>query len=60
MNICSDYNARLLAIQIKTYLEVNEDAIEVLVIKGQKSFSVTRSFVTNSSYPARDNVNIVA
>ena len=50
LNVCSDYNARLLATQIKTYFEVNDDAIEVLVMKGRKTFSVTRRLVTNSRY----------
>ena len=50
LNICSDYNTRLLAMQIKTYFEVNDDAIEVLVIKGGKYFSVTRRFVANNKY----------
>ena len=40
LNITSDYNARLLAADIKTYFEVNRKAIEVLLFKGKKAISV--------------------
>ena len=42
LNITSDYNARLLAADIKTYFEVNRKAIEVLLFKGKKAISVNR------------------
>ena len=42
LNMVVDYNARLLASDIKTYFETNPDAIEVLVFKGKKTISVNR------------------
>ena len=42
LNIHSDYNARLLASDIKTYFEVNETAVEVLIFKGKKYISINR------------------
>ena len=42
LNITSDYNARLLASDIKTYFEVNRKAVEVLLFKGKKTISVSR------------------
>ena len=50
LNICTTYNARLLATQIRTYFEVNKEALEVLVLKGRKVISVTRRFTLDSSY----------
>ena len=42
LNINSDYNARLLAADIKSYFELNRNAIEVLLFKGKKTISVSR------------------
>jgi len=42
LNITSDYNARLLAADIKAYFEVNRKAVEVLLFKGKKAISVNR------------------
>ena len=42
LNMQSDYNARLLASDIKTYFETNQDALEVLIFKGKKVLSVNR------------------
>ena len=42
LNITSDYNARLLAADIRTYFEVNRKAVEVLLFKGKKTISVNR------------------
>jgi phosphoheptose isomerase len=42
LNINSDYNARLLAADIKSYFEFNRNAIEVLLFKGKKTISVSR------------------
>lgn len=50
LNICTTYNSRLMAIQIRNYFNVNPDAIEVLVYKGKKTISVTRRFVENPLY----------
>lgn len=32
----ADYNSRLMAVQIKSYFNVYQDALEVLVYKGRK------------------------
>lgn len=42
LNMAVEYNARLLASDIKTYFETNPDAIEVLIFKGKKIISVNR------------------
>ena len=42
LNITSDYNARLLAADIKAYFEANRHAVEVLLFKGKKAISVNR------------------
>ena len=42
LNMTTDYNARLLASDIKTYFETNQDALEVLVFKGKKILPVNR------------------
>lgn len=50
INVCSTYNARLMAIQIKDYFNANPHALEVLIYKGKKSVSVSRRFVENPFY----------
>ena len=45
-----DYNARLLASDIKTYFENNPYAIEVLIFKGNKVISVKRGLVVNKTF----------
>lgn len=50
LNMTSDYNARLLASDIKTYFENNPDAIEVLIFKGNKVISVKRGLVENKTF----------
>jgi len=42
LNITSDYSARLLAADIKSYFETNRNAVEVLLFKGKKMISVNR------------------
>lgn len=42
LNMLVDYNARLLASDIRTYFETNPEAVEVLIFKGKKSISVNR------------------
>ena len=42
LNMTTDYNARLLASEIKAYFEANEQAVEVLIFKFKKSISVSR------------------
>ena len=50
LNVLSDYNARLLASDIKTYFEANQDALEVLIFKGKKVLSVNRVQVQSSDF----------
>ena len=50
INVCTTYNARLMAKQIRNYFEVNPNAIEVLVYKGKKAISVIRRFTENPNY----------
>ena len=50
LNITTDYNARLLASDIKTYFETNQDALEVLIFKGRKVLPVNRIQVQNSDF----------
>ena len=42
LNMQTDYNARLLAADIKTYFETNQHALEVLIFKGKKVLPVNR------------------
>ena len=42
LNMTTDYNARLLASEIKAYFEANEQAVEVLIFKGKKFIFVSR------------------
>ncbi len=37
INVCTKYNPRLMATQIRSYFQVNPKAIEVLVYKGKKA-----------------------
>ena len=50
LNITSEYNARLLASDIKTYFESNRDAIEVLIFKGNKIITVKRGLAANPEF----------
>jgi len=50
LNMLTDYNARLLASDIKTYFESNCDAIEVLIFKGNKSITVKRGLACNPRF----------
>ena len=50
LNITTDYNTRLLASDIKKYFESNPDAVEVLIFKGHKSFSVERTLTLSIQY----------
>lgn len=47
INVCSKYNPRLMATQIRTYFQFNPKAIEVLVYKGKKVIVVTRRIAEN-------------
>ena len=50
LNMQSDYNARLLAADIKTYFETNQDALEVLIFKGNKVLPVNRIQVQSPDF----------
>ena len=50
LNITSEYNARLLASDVKTYFESNRDAVEVLIFKGNKTITVKRGLAANPEF----------
>ena len=50
LNMQSDYNARLLAADIRTYFESNRDAIEVLIFKGKKTITIKRGLACNPGF----------
>lgn len=50
VNVCTNYNPRLMATQIKNYFDSNPFAVEVLVYKGKKAISITRRFTENPLY----------
>ena len=50
LNMTTDYNARLLASDIKTYFETNQDALEVLIFKGKKVLPVNRIQVQSPDF----------
>ena len=50
LNMQTDYNARLLASDIRTYFETNHDALEVLIFKGKKVLPVNRIQVQSSDF----------
>lgn len=50
LNMATDYNARLLASDIKNFFEKSRDAIEVLVFKGNKTISIKRGLVQNQAF----------
>ena len=50
LNITREYNTRSLAYAIKRYFEINDNAIEVLVIKGHKRVSVKRAMAISDTF----------
>lgn len=50
INVSTDYNPRLMSIQIKKYFDANPSAVEVLIYKGKKTISVSRRFTENTLY----------
>lgn len=50
LHMATDYNARILASDIKVYFESNSDAIEVMIFKGKKKLSVTKRFAMNPMF----------
>ena len=45
-----EYNTRSLAYAIKRYFEINDNAIEVLVIRGHKRISVKRAMAISDTF----------
>ena len=50
LNMAIDYNARLLASDIKVYFEENYSANEVMIFKGNKLLLVNRGLVRNPMF----------
>ena len=50
LNMSTDYNARLLASDIKTYFEENPSANEVMLFKGNKLILVNQGLVRNNMF----------
>lgn len=50
LNMLTDYHARLLASDIKTYFEANQDALEVLIFKGKKVLPINRIQVQSPDF----------
>jgi len=50
LHMATNYNARVLASDIKSYFEGNPHAIEVLIFKGNKKISVTRRYAANPKF----------
>ena len=50
LNMTVDYNSRLLASDIKSYFETNQDALEVLIFKGRKVLPINRIQVQSTDF----------
>ena len=50
MNMCTDYNPRTLAGEIKDYFNANDDAIEVLILKGKRKIVIERIHIKRKGY----------
>ena len=50
LNMTTRYNGGLLAVQIKSYFEQNDQALEVLIFKGKASLSIKRRFVFQKDF----------
>ena len=50
VNVCTTYNTRLMALQIKNYFGTSPEAIEVLIYKGKQLFTVKRKFALQKSF----------
>ena len=50
LNMATDYNARLLAVQIRQYYELNPMATEVLIFKGGQAISVKREYALSKLF----------
>ncbi len=52
LNMITDYNTRKLTSDIKKYFERNPQAIEVLILKGNKAITITRRLTQSNRYYA--------
>lgn len=50
LNMSTDYNARLLASDLKAYFEINKEAVEVLIFKGNKSLTIKKGFAASPTF----------
>ena len=50
LNMTSRYNGGLLAVQIRSYFEQNDQALEVLIFKGKNVISIKRRFVFQKDF----------
>ena len=50
LNMATDYDPRKLATDVRMYFETNNQAREVLIMKGNKFLSVSRQFVEGKDY----------
>ena len=50
LNMTTRYNGGLLAVQIKSYFEKNDNALEVLIFKGKDLLSIKRRFVFQKDF----------
>ena len=50
LNMATDYDSRKLATDVRMYFETNNQAREVLIMKGNKLLSVSRQFVEGRDY----------
>lgn len=50
LNLATDYKARLLASDIKTYFQENSSATEVIIFKGNKLLIVNRGLAENAMF----------
>ena len=53
LNMATDYNVRLLALQIQKYFEWNPAAGQILIFKGNKMLSVTRKTLDDRNFIAQ-------
>ena len=52
LNLATEYNARLLALQIQKYFEWNPDAGQILIFKGNKMLVITRRTLADKNFIA--------
>jgi hypothetical protein len=53
LNLSTFYKPRLLALQIRKYFELNPDAAQILIFKGNKMLSVTRRTLDDKNFIVR-------